>query len=336
MNPAGIRKERKMEQENFQQKRSRINLMQLGIILLFVLIIALLKIIPNTSVKAISKKDYASNNFVGPLQIVTVKNMQIDNEESDSTVGSVKIFPEISMDELTLPELQLYSNMTAKKIVMLKQMQTVSLNEQTNATITVEEPVIEEPQVTEASEQIIVEEVNEPEVQNSCEEYYYVEESYNYEEPCNYEPEPVYEEPQPVIEITPFDGYSNELLQNLSEEDQLSVKMIALTIDKESNGSIEDDYGVASVIMNRTRHSAFPGTTPVEVITQKWQYSWVPTKDFEPEKACEACTEESLKVAYDVFVNGNNIFPENVVFQAQFTQGNGTYAKIGVHYYCYL
>ena len=332
MNLAGIRKERKMEHSNFQQKHSRIKFIQLGIILLFVLIIAILRVIPNNSVKAI-KEDYASDNFVGPLQPVTVKNMQIDNVEKDTTNGYVKIFPEESMDELTLPKLQLYSNLTAMRIVTLKQ-QAVSLNEQTNATNTVEKPVIDVPKVTEASEQIIVEEVKEPEVQN--EESYYVEESYNYEEPCNYEPEPVYEEPQPVIEITPFDGYSNELLQNLSEEDQLSVKMIALTIDKESNGSIEDDYGVASVIMNRTRHSAFPGTTPVEVITQKWQYSWVPTKDFEPEKACEACTEESLKVAYDVFVNGNNIFPENVVFQAQFTQGNGTYAKIGVHYYCYL
>lgn len=90
---------------------------------------------------------------------------------------------------------------------------------------------------------------------------------------------------------------------------------------------------VGSVVLNRIESDKFPNTME-EVIFQPGQYSptWDGNYNKEP-------GEETIEVATDLIENGSKL-PSDVVFQAEFPQGTGTYISLlapnGVtEYFCY-
>ena len=88
--------------------------------------------------------------------------------------------------------------------------------------------------------------------------------------------------------------------------------------------STEMMEGVGSVVLNRVDDSRFPGTIP-DVINQPGQYS---TASY---LASQEPTEDAMKVAKDLLENGSK-FPGDVIYQANFQQGTGTYKTLSTSY----
>lgn len=89
--------------------------------------------------------------------------------------------------------------------------------------------------------------------------------------------------------------------------------------------------GVGSVVLNRVEHEDFPDTV-YEVIHQPGQYSTVSNLSSQvPTKLVEEVTDYLLR-------NGSE-YPEDVVYQANFPQGTGTYLTLSTSYstmyFCY-
>ena len=89
--------------------------------------------------------------------------------------------------------------------------------------------------------------------------------------------------------------------------------------------------GVGSVVLNRVADDRFPDSIP-EVIQQPGQYStlsWL---------SSQTPTEEVMEVTIDLLENGSK-FPPEVVWQANFAQGSGTYQTLSTSYstmyFCY-
>ncbi len=89
--------------------------------------------------------------------------------------------------------------------------------------------------------------------------------------------------------------------------------------------------GVGSVVLNRVKSPKFPNTV-YEVIHQPGQYStvsWLASQV--PTEECEEATDYLLR-------NGSQ-YPEDVLYQANFPQGTGTYMIISTSYstmyFCY-
>lgn len=89
--------------------------------------------------------------------------------------------------------------------------------------------------------------------------------------------------------------------------------------------------GVGSVVLNRVADDRFPDSIP-EVIQQPGQYStlsWL---------SSQTPTEEVMDVTIDLLENGSK-FPPEVVWQANFPQGSGTYQTLSTSYstmyFCY-
>ena len=89
--------------------------------------------------------------------------------------------------------------------------------------------------------------------------------------------------------------------------------------------------GVGSVVLNRVADDRFPNSIP-EVIQQPGQYStlsWL---------SSQTPTDEVMDVTIDLLENGSK-FPPEVVWQANFPQGSGTYQTLSTSYstmyFCY-
>lgn len=89
--------------------------------------------------------------------------------------------------------------------------------------------------------------------------------------------------------------------------------------------------GVGSVVLNRVADDRFPDSIP-EVIQQPGQYStlsWLSSQN---------PTDEVMEVTIDLLENGSK-FPPEVVWQANFPQGSGTYQTLSTSYstmyFCY-
>jgi spore germination cell wall hydrolase CwlJ-like protein len=97
-----------------------------------------------------------------------------------------------------------------------------------------------------------------------------------------------------------------------------------------AEGNLLDYQLVGNVVLNRVAASTFPNTIR-EVVYQGngAQYACIKGNKFKGQP-----NQMALEVAESLLL-GERYCPENVVFQAQFKQGNGIYKKIGVHYYCY-
>lgn len=86
----------------------------------------------------------------------------------------------------------------------------------------------------------------------------------------------------------------------------------------------EMQEGVASVIMNRVNSDLFPDSV-MECILQPGQYS---TASY---LSTQEPTEQVIDVCIDILENGSK-FPENVLYQANFPQGSGTYKTLSTSY----
>lgn len=94
------------------------------------------------------------------------------------------------------------------------------------------------------------------------------------------------------------------------------------------NCSDEAQLGVASVVLNRVRSSMFPNTIK-GVVFDHGQYActWDGNYYKEPD-------ERAVYNARLILERGS-VLPHNVVFQAGFSQGSGTYMQIDGIYFCY-
>lgn len=86
-------------------------------------------------------------------------------------------------------------------------------------------------------------------------------------------------------------------------------------------------YYAGSVVLNRVKSNKFPNSIH-DVIYAHGQYA--PTWNGAINKTPD---ERAWRIAKDLLVNGS-VLPENVVFQAEFTQGSGVYEKVQNEYFC--
>ena len=93
--------------------------------------------------------------------------------------------------------------------------------------------------------------------------------------------------------------------------------------------SRECQIAVGSVVLNRVNSDRYPDTLE-GVITQRHQYACYRDGNFH-----RTPTETNIEVARELLMYGSQL-PANVYFQAQFKQGDFTYAKIDGEYFCGL
>nr|DAQ69630.1 MAG TPA: Cell Wall Hydrolase [Caudoviricetes sp.] len=86
---------------------------------------------------------------------------------------------------------------------------------------------------------------------------------------------------------------------------------------------------VGSVVLNRKYHAEFPNTIK-DVCLDPGQYAC-----FVNGVCYTEATEKCKAAAYELLKYGS-LLPKNVIFQAQFEQGDGVYQKIGNTYFCYI
>lgn len=111
-------------------------------------------------------------------------------------------------------------------------------------------------------------------------------------------------------------------------EDDLYILAHIISGEAQYCDETEQKY-VGSVFLNRVNSDRFPNTFK-EVAFQKKQYACTWDGNYKKEP-----TEQNWAIAKWLLENGS-VLPANVVFQAQFKQGDGTYIKTKYHYYCYI
>lgn len=132
------------------------------------------------------------------------------------------------------------------------------------------------------------------------------------------------------IEITPEPKYTDEELE-----------ILAIIIYQEAGGnSCSDDTRrkVGSVFLNRVNSPLFPDTFK-EVATGKRQYGTLYITGIKwPDRASEQqeaqAVERAYSIAKELLIYGS-ILPDDVIWQAEFEQGDGIYAYQDGIYFCY-
>lgn len=109
------------------------------------------------------------------------------------------------------------------------------------------------------------------------------------------------------------------------------IEILAHLINGEAGADWCSDttrYYVGSVVLNRVNSNEFPDSI-YGVVFQSGQYActWDGNYDRTPSQRC-------YEIAEDLLTNGSWL-PNNVVFQANFTQGSGVYDYIDGVYFCY-
>ena len=139
--------------------------------------------------------------------------------------------------------------------------------------------------------------------------------------------EPAHTEKAPQIESLAPQDEKEEPTYTQEELD-----MLARVIAGEALGcDDQEQLYVGSVVLNRIAHHLYPDTME-GVVSQPHQYgcyrggSW--------SKAAQNPSERCYENARYLLENGP-VLPENVVFQAQFRQGDGVYIQTQWHTYCY-
>lgn len=117
--------------------------------------------------------------------------------------------------------------------------------------------------------------------------------------------------------------------------------MAAVIYNEAGGDACTDEHRalVGYTVLNRVNDIRYPGSVR-EVLEQKGQYAdmrngvyFAPRCTNEGERHA---VERAYVIAAEVLGNRNNIpIPANVLFQAEFKQGVGTYKKIGNTYFCY-
>lgn len=132
-------------------------------------------------------------------------------------------------------------------------------------------------------------------------------------------------------EIKPLE--SNKESQTIIESSKAytdeDLYVLSHVIFGEAGGySWEHQIGVGSVVLNRVKNDRYPNTIK-EVVFQNGQYActWDGNYNREPD-------QQAIDVATYLLENGSQ-YPEYVIFQAQFKQGDNVYKQIGNTYFCY-
>lgn len=123
-----------------------------------------------------------------------------------------------------------------------------------------------------------------------------------------------------------------------TEED---LEILAIIIYQEAGGNeCSDDTRrkVGSVFLNRVASPLYPNTF-VEVALQKRQYGslyWTglkwPNRASRPAEA--RAVERAYRIAEELLTDGS-VLPANVIYQAEFKQGDGVYCYQDKTYFCY-
>lgn len=143
------------------------------------------------------------------------------------------------------------------------------------------------------------------------------------------------EETQPVTTepVTENVTEPSEETKSYTDDD---LFYLAAAVCREAGGESEEiQLLVANVIMNRVNSSLYPNTI-YEVLTQYKQYGtmWKYGISF-PDWADQKVKDQCYSVAKRI-LEGERYCPENVLFQAEFEQGSGTFKQFGDDYYfCY-
>lgn len=131
---------------------------------------------------------------------------------------------------------------------------------------------------------------------------------------------------KPVLPVTQTPQV--EVVETIDSEE---LDLLAHLLYAEAGSDwIEDNtiYMVGSVVLNRVSSEHYPNTIK-EVIYQKGQYACILDGNINKEPS-DRCYE----IAEDLLRNGS-ILPENVIYQAEFTQGSGVYRYSDNLYFCY-
>jgi hypothetical protein len=137
---------------------------------------------------------------------------------------------------------------------------------------------------------------------------------------------------QELAEYESVKGYSKVELKPYMTYTDEDLYLLAHIVNAEAGGAnyISDTCaaGVGSVVLNRVRDPRFPNTIK-DVLWQPGQYynGWNGAITMEP-------SERSWEIAQELLDNGP-IFPAEVVWQANFTQGRGIYLYTDGMYFCY-
>ena len=153
---------------------------------------------------------------------------------------------------------------------------------------------------------------------------------------------------EPVVQMYAIDGRTRYTLKSeveahqnvgwfLSEReakesviDQQELLLLAKTIHAEAaDNNYTDRCYVGAVVMNRV-DSGIWGNSVRSVVTARGQYACYGNK-----KLNRYPPEECIQIAKELMLGERYGMPPNVIFQAQFRQGKGVVATVGVHYYCY-
>ena len=132
-----------------------------------------------------------------------------------------------------------------------------------------------------------------------------------------------------VVETEDIEETESETEQPYSADDFYELSHV---IQAEAGYTYWDMMiGVGSVVLNRVKSGSFPNTV-YEVIHQPGQYSTVSWL------ASQVPTEEVLEVTDFLLRNGSQ-YPDDVLYQANFPQGSGTYLTLSTSYstmyFCY-
>lgn len=160
---------------------------------------------------------------------------------------------------------------------------------------------------------------------------------------------PVLIEDNPVQQVEPPVDNPVDNVDNAVESAEISspkytsgqLEILAIIIYQEAGGDkCSDDTRrkVGSVFLNRVNSPLFPNTFE-EVATAKNQYGelcWTGIKW--PDRAKYDSEAHAVKRAYaiaeELLVSGS-VLPSNVIWQAQFYQGDGVYCYQDGMYFCY-
>ena len=122
---------------------------------------------------------------------------------------------------------------------------------------------------------------------------------------------------------------------------EYELEILSLIIYQEAGSdALSDDTRrkVGSVFLNRVASGLFPDTFE-EVATQELQYGclcWTgikwPDRASYPQEA--HAVARAYTIAEDLLVNGG-VLPDNVIWQAEFIQGDGIYCHQDGFYFCY-
>ena len=148
--------------------------------------------------------------------------------------------------------------------------------------------------------------------------------------------------PNEVPEVLPDIIEEPEIIpEEIKEYTEEQHEILSIIIYQEAGGDMCSDdtrRKVGSVFLNRVNSSLFPNTFE-EVALGKRQYGTLYITGIKwPDRAVlegeQNAVQRAKDIAEELLINGS-VLPENVIWQAEFEQGNGVYCYQDKIYFCY-